>query len=93
VSHQTNDRVQVAGKASSDASMSGDSAAGRREELSASINDISRQPVPAAGMASRAVNQARESSPPRYRPRESRDLRHHRLLLRHYRHVAEFRTR
>ncbi len=61
VSRQTNDRVQVAGKASNDASMSVDSVAAAAEELSASINDISQQAAHAAGIAGRAVNQARET--------------------------------
>ncbi|MGR4929748.1 methyl-accepting chemotaxis protein [Bradyrhizobium sp. CAR08] len=61
VSRQTNDRVQVAGKASKDASMSVDSVAAAAEELSASINDISQQAAHAAGIASRAVTQARET--------------------------------
>ena len=61
VSRQTNARVEVAQKASGDASMSVDSVASAAEELSASINDISRQAVHAAGIASRAVNQARET--------------------------------
>jgi len=61
VSRQTNDRVEVAGKASNDASMSVDSVAAAAEELSASINDISQQAAHAAGIASRAVNQARET--------------------------------
>ncbi|RXT35120.1 methyl-accepting chemotaxis protein [Bradyrhizobium betae] len=61
VSRQTNDRVQTAGKASNDASMSVDSVAAAAEELSASINDISQQAAHAAGIASRAVTQARET--------------------------------
>ncbi|MBR1122881.1 HAMP domain-containing protein [Bradyrhizobium lablabi] len=61
VSRQTNERVQVAEKASGDASMSVDSVAAASEELSASINDISQQAAHAAGIASRAVNQARET--------------------------------
>jgi methyl-accepting chemotaxis protein len=61
VSRQTNERVQVAEKASNDASMSVDSVAAASEELSASINDISQQAAHAAGIASRAVNQARET--------------------------------
>ena len=61
VSRQTNDRVQVAGKASNDASMSVDSVAAAAEELSASINDISQQAAHAAGIAGRAVTQARET--------------------------------
>src|SRR5262249_41199021 len=43
VSRQTNERVVVAEKASSDASTSVDSVAAASEELSASINDISQQ--------------------------------------------------
>ena len=61
VSRQTNDRVQVAEKASSDASMSVDSVASAAEELSASINDIRQQAAHAADIASRAVGQARET--------------------------------
>jgi methyl-accepting chemotaxis protein len=61
VSRQTNARVQVAEKASNDASISVDSVAAASEELSASINDISQQAAHAAGIASRAVNQARET--------------------------------
>jgi methyl-accepting chemotaxis protein len=61
VSRQTNERVQVAQKASGDASMSVESVASASEELSASINDISQQAAHAAGIASRAVNRARET--------------------------------
>ncbi|MDE2376188.1 methyl-accepting chemotaxis protein [Bradyrhizobium sp.] len=61
VSRQTNERVQVAGKASGDASMSVDSVASAAEELSASINDISQQAAHAAGIAGRAVSQARDT--------------------------------
>jgi methyl-accepting chemotaxis protein len=61
VSRQTNARVQVAQKASGDASMSVESVASASEELSASINDISQQAAHAAGIASRAVSQARET--------------------------------
>jgi methyl-accepting chemotaxis protein len=61
VSRQTNARVEVAEKASNDASMSVDSVATASEELSASINDISQQAAHAAGIASRAVSQARET--------------------------------
>ncbi|MBR0778374.1 methyl-accepting chemotaxis protein [Bradyrhizobium diazoefficiens] len=61
VSRQTNERVQVAGKASGDASGSVDSVAAAAEELSASINDISQQAAHAAGIASRAVSQARDT--------------------------------
>src|SRR2546423_15571222 len=61
VSRQTNEHAQVAEKASNDASMSVDSVAAASEELSASINDISQQAAHAAGIASRAVNQARET--------------------------------
>jgi methyl-accepting chemotaxis protein len=61
VSRQTNERVQVAEKASSEASMSVESVASASEQLSASINDISQQAAHAAGIASRAVSQARET--------------------------------
>lgn len=61
VSRQTNERVQIAGKASGDASGSVDSVAAAAEELSASINDISQQAAHAAGIASRAVSQARDT--------------------------------
>ena len=61
VSRQTNERVEVAQKASGDASMSVESVASAAEELSASINDISQQASHAAGIASRAVNQARQT--------------------------------
>src|SRR6266704_233495 len=61
VSRQTNERVHVAEKASGEASMSVESVASASEELSASINDISQQASHAAGIASRAVNQARET--------------------------------
>ena len=61
VSRQTNERVVVAEKASSDASMSVDSVAAASEELSASINDISQQAAHAAGIASRAVKQASDT--------------------------------
>jgi len=61
VSRQTNERVEVAGKASNDASTSVESVAAAAEELSASINDISQQAAHAAGIASRAVNQARNT--------------------------------
>jgi methyl-accepting chemotaxis protein len=58
VSRQTNSRVMVAEKASGEASMSVESVASAAEELSASINDISQQAAHAAGIASRAVDQA-----------------------------------
>jgi methyl-accepting chemotaxis protein len=61
VSRQTNARVQTAEKASGEASMSVESVASASEELSASINDISQQAAHAAGIASRAVTQARET--------------------------------
>jgi methyl-accepting chemotaxis protein len=59
VARQTNVRVETAQKASSDASMSVESVASAAEELSASIGDISKQATHAAGIASRAVSQAR----------------------------------
>ncbi len=61
VSNQTNARVQIAERASGEASMSVDSVASASVELSASIDDISRQASHAAGIASRAVNRARET--------------------------------
>jgi methyl-accepting chemotaxis protein len=61
VSRQTNERVQLAEKASGDASMSVETVAAASEELSASINDISQQAAHAAGIASRAVTQARNT--------------------------------
>ena len=61
ISRQTNERVQVAEKASGEASMSVETVAAASEELSASINDISQQAAHAAGIASRAVAQARNT--------------------------------
>jgi methyl-accepting chemotaxis protein len=61
VSRQTNARVEVAQKASGEASTSVESVASAAGELSASINDISQQAAHAAGIASRAVGQARET--------------------------------
>src|SRR5665647_3875526 len=61
VSRQTNERVQIAEKASGEASMSVESVASASEELSASINDISQQAAHAAGIAGRAVGQARDT--------------------------------
>jgi len=61
VSSQTNASVQVAARASEEASANVQSVASAAEELSASISDISRQAAHAAGIASRAVNQARET--------------------------------
>jgi len=61
VSRQTNARVEVTQKASGDASTSVESVASAAEELSASINDISEQAARAAGISSRAVDQARQT--------------------------------
>jgi methyl-accepting chemotaxis protein len=61
VSSQANARVQVAARASDQASVNVQAVAAAAEELSASINDISRQASHAAGIASRAVNQARQT--------------------------------
>jgi methyl-accepting chemotaxis protein len=61
ISRQTNERVQVAEKASGEASMSVETVAAASEELSASINDISQQAAHAASIASRAVGQARNT--------------------------------
>ena len=60
-SHQTNSRVEVAEKASGEASMNVESVASASHELSVSIGDISRQVSHAAGIASRAVGRARET--------------------------------
>ena len=59
VSTQTNASVRVAAKASGEASLNVQSVASAAEELSSSINDISRQAAHAAGIAGRAVGQAR----------------------------------
>jgi len=59
VSIQTNASVQIAARASDEASINVQTVASASEQLSASINDISRQASHAAGIASRAVNQAR----------------------------------
>ncbi len=61
VSGQTNARVQIAEQASGEASMSVENVASASQELSASIDDISRQATHAAGIATRAVNRARET--------------------------------
>ena len=61
VSRQTNARVQTAEKASDEASTSVQSVASASEELNVSINDISQQAAHAAGIASRAVSQARDT--------------------------------
>ena len=61
VSSQTNARVEIAEKASSEASMSVENVASASQQLSASIDDISRQAAHAAGIASRAVSQARDT--------------------------------
>jgi len=61
VSSQTNSRVKIAEKASGEASVSVESVASASQELSASIDDISRQASHAAGIASRAVDRARET--------------------------------
>ncbi|MGM4896246.1 methyl-accepting chemotaxis protein [Tardiphaga sp. 839_C3_N1_4] len=61
VSSRTNARIQVAAQASGEASMNVQNVASASEELSASINDISRQATHAAGIANRAVSQARQT--------------------------------
>jgi methyl-accepting chemotaxis protein len=61
VSSQTNSRVKIAEKASGEASASVETVAAASQELSASIDDISRQASHAAGIASRAVDRARET--------------------------------
>ncbi|MFZ5733236.1 MAG: methyl-accepting chemotaxis protein [Pseudomonadota bacterium] len=61
ISEQTNSQVQMAAKASGEASANVQSVAAASEELSASIGDISRQVTHAASIASRAVDQARQT--------------------------------
>ncbi|WP_424631872.1 methyl-accepting chemotaxis protein [Bradyrhizobium sp. SYSU BS000235] len=61
ISMQTNTQVRQAAKASGDASANVQSVAVAAEELSASINDISRQVSHAANIAGRAVDQARQT--------------------------------
>jgi methyl-accepting chemotaxis protein len=61
VSSQTNAQVRMAAKASGDASANVNSVASASEELSTSITNISRQVTHAASIASRAVNQARQT--------------------------------
>ena len=61
VSRQTNQRVQIAEKASGEASMSVQTVATASEQLNTSINDISQQAAHAAGIASRAVDEARQT--------------------------------
>jgi methyl-accepting chemotaxis protein len=61
VSSQTNAQVRMAAKASGDASANVNSVASASEELSTSIGDISRQVTHAASIASRAVDQARQT--------------------------------
>jgi methyl-accepting chemotaxis protein len=61
VSSQTNAQIRMADKASGDASTNVNSVAAASEELSASITDISRQVTHAATIASRAVDQARQT--------------------------------
>jgi methyl-accepting chemotaxis protein len=61
VSTKTNASVQIAAKASTEASMNVQNVASAAEQLSASIGDISRQVAHAAGIASRAVSQARQT--------------------------------
>jgi methyl-accepting chemotaxis protein len=61
VSRHTNEKVEIAQKASGDASTSVENVASAAEQLSASIGDISQQAAHAAGIASRAVDQARQT--------------------------------
>ena len=61
VSSQTNARVQIAERASGEASTSVENVAAASVQLSASIDDISRQASHAAGIANRAVKSARET--------------------------------
>lgn len=61
IAGQTTSQVQLAARASGDASANVQSVAVASEELSASINDISRQVSHAANIAGRAVDQARQT--------------------------------
>ncbi len=61
VSSQTTAQIQLAARASGAASTNVQSVASASEQLSASINDISRQVTHAAGIAARAVSQANET--------------------------------
>jgi methyl-accepting chemotaxis protein len=61
VSTNTNASVQIAAEASSEASVNVQSVAAASEQLNASIGDISRQVAHAAGIAGRAVGQARKT--------------------------------
>ncbi len=61
VSSQTNAQVHQAARASGEASNNVQNVASASEELSASISDISRQVTHAAGIASRAVDMARQT--------------------------------
>jgi methyl-accepting chemotaxis protein len=61
ISMQTNTQVRQAAKASDNASANVQSVAVASEELSSSINDISRQVSHAANIAGRAVDQARQT--------------------------------
>jgi methyl-accepting chemotaxis protein len=61
ISRQTNERVEVAERASSEASASVDTVAAASQQLSSSITDISQQASHAAGIASRAVSEARNT--------------------------------
>lgn len=61
VSNQTNAQAQMAAKASGDASNNVQSVASASEELSSSINCIREQVSHAAGIASRAADQARQT--------------------------------
>ncbi|CAN5404687.1 HAMP domain-containing methyl-accepting chemotaxis protein [soil metagenome] len=61
VAGQTTSQVQIVAKASGVASANVQNVAAASEELSSSINDISRQVTHAATIASRAVDQARQT--------------------------------
>jgi methyl-accepting chemotaxis protein len=61
VSRHTNEKVEIAQRASGEASSSVDNVAAAAEQLSASIGDISQQAAHAAGIASRAVDQAKQT--------------------------------
>jgi methyl-accepting chemotaxis protein len=61
ISSETNAQVRMAAKASGEASSNVNNVAAASEELSTSITDISRQVTHAATIASRAVEQARQT--------------------------------
>ncbi len=61
ISQQTNTQVKSAAQASEEASANVQTVASASEQLSSSISDISRQVVHAAGIASRAVDETKQT--------------------------------